>query len=117
MASPCDVAAAKSGLIEKVQVYAGSPLVKKGDTVLAGERLVTGNLESALGTRRQVHALAEVYARTWYEFSAQMPLELYSKAYTGEEFTRRALYIGNWRLNFYLNGVFLVSCLFGKLAD
>ena len=100
----CDIAAEKSGLIEKVQVYAGSPLVEKGDTVLVGEKLVTGDLESAQGSRRQVHALAEIYARTWYEFSAQMPLEQQSKAYSGEEFTRRALYIGNWRLNFYLNG-------------
>ena len=101
--TPGDIVAGASGLIERMEVYAGQPLVRVGSTVLAGEKLVTGTLTSQLEQQRQVHSLAEIQARTWYKLSAQMPLEAGAKAYTGEEFTRRALYIGGKRLNLYLD--------------
>lgn len=101
--TPGDIVAGASGLIERMEVYAGQPLVRKGSTVLEGEILVTGTLTSMLEEERQVHSLADIQARTWYKLSAQMPLETGAKAYTGEEFTRRALYIGGKRLNLYLN--------------
>lgn len=100
---PGDIVAGASGLIQRVEVYAGKALVEKGDTVLQGETLVSGQLDSLSSGQRQVHALGEIYARTWYSLSAQMPLEAGSKAYTGEEFTRRALYIGGKRLNLYFD--------------
>ena len=98
-----DVRAAKSGLITKMNVLQGKPLVKVGDTVLAGELLVSGTMDSSYGDTRFVHAQAEIYARTWYEFSASMPLWYIAKRYSGEEISKRAITIGDVRTNLYWN--------------
>ena len=61
---PYSVTARKTGIIERMQVYLGAPLVEVGDAVLEGEPLVSGRVESGLGSVRYVHASALVEART-----------------------------------------------------
>ena len=43
---PYSVTARKTGIIERMQVYFGAPLVEVGDAVLEGEPLVSGRVES-----------------------------------------------------------------------
>ena len=82
---PTMIVAMKSGIIIKMSVFEGKKVCSVGDTVMEGDILVTGVLDSLSSGMRTVHATAEVYARTWYELSCQMPLETFVKDYTGEK--------------------------------
>lgn len=101
---PADIIASRTGLISEMNVFAGAPKVQKGDTVLKGEVLISGTLNSLSGRVRRVQALGDVEARTWYEISEKMPLEYISKRYTGETKSKKSLIIGNYRINLYFNG-------------
>lgn len=101
--APVMVYAVKSGIIVKMSVLEGARVVKEGDTVQAGDLLVTGIMDSRVHGRRTVHAMAEVTARTWYELSAAMPLNTTVKTHTGEKATRTAVIFAGRRLNFYFN--------------
>ncbi len=101
---PTVIYAEKSGLITDMTVLSGKKTAEKGDTVMQGEVLVTGVMDSLSSGTRFVHAMAEVQARTWYEISAQMPLKYSIKTYTGEAIERKSVILGKKIINFYLNG-------------
>jgi len=106
-----EIVAEKAGIIDRMHVLRGDAAVKKGDTVLAGELLVAAQAHGRIAAPRPVHALAEVQARTWYELTAQSPLQYAEKRYTGEEKHRFALILGKTRINFYGNsGISLTNC-------
>jgi similar to stage IV sporulation protein len=100
---PIMVYAVKSGIIKRMSVLEGKNVVKEGDTVQAGDLLVTGIMDSLSSGKRAVHAMAEVWARTWYDLSASMPLTMTTKEFTGREKTKTALFFAGGRLNLYFN--------------
>ncbi|GHV04841.1 hypothetical protein FACS1894217_00750 [Clostridia bacterium] len=100
---PCNVVAAKSGLIVKMDTLAGAAQRVVGQTVEAGELLVSGLLNSDAIGFREVHAMADVTLRTWYENRAALPENFGGKRYTGRTITRRAIIIAGKRINFYKN--------------
>ncbi len=61
---PHNVVAAQTGYITAMEVYAGQALVKVGDSVTAGDILVSGIMEDHAGKNRAVHARARVMAQT-----------------------------------------------------
>lgn len=71
----CDIVAAKDGVITKLLVLSGDPLVKDGDSVRRGQKLVTGTILREGLEPRQVHSLAQISARTWYEEAEEIMLE------------------------------------------
>lgn len=71
----CDIVAAKDGVITKLLVLSGDPLVKDGDSVRRGQKLVTGTILRENLEPRQVHSLAQISARTWYEAAEEIPLQ------------------------------------------
>jgi len=85
-----NIVAERDGLITQMEVYAGTALVKKGDTVKEGQILVSGRLHSQrpelgdFGTK-DVHALGRIIARTWYECSLPVSMEYIKKVRTGKE--------------------------------
>lgn len=107
---PSHVVSAATGIITHMEVLEGQPLFQEGDTVLAGEILISGVIDvpepqyadTDLGTRI-THAMGNVWARTWRTMEARIPLEAQVKRYTGEEVTRYSLGILDRRLNFYGN--------------
>lgn len=101
--APHSVRARRTGIVESVQVYLGAPLVQPGDAVLEGETLVSGRVESTLGTVRYVHASAKIEARTYYELTIAAPAE---QRFTEERggHTRWAVTVGGGRLNLYFGG-------------
>ena len=107
---PSHVVSAATGIITHMEVLEGQPLFQEGDTVLAGEILISGVIDVPepqyadpdLGTRI-THAMGNVWARTWRTLEARIPLEAQVKRYTGEEVTRYSLGILDRRLNFYGN--------------
>ena len=88
---PYNIVAERDGLIIKMEVYAGNPLVKEGDTVRKGQLLVSGRLQNqrpGLGgdfNTKDVHALGKIIARTWYENSLPISMEYTQKVRTGKE--------------------------------
>ena len=103
--TPAMIYAEKSGVIVRMVVLEGKRAHTEGDTVEAGDILVTGIMDSlSSGNRRTVHALAEVYAMTQYEKSAKMPLETMIKEHTGNTRAKKTLVIGDKRINLFLSG-------------
>jgi similar to stage IV sporulation protein len=98
---PTNVTAAKTGIIEKMSVLQGSPLLKPGDAVMEGETIVSGAMDSIAGVTRKTHAMADVQARTLYELTAVCPEKQRSKTRKQAAGARFALVIGEKRINFY----------------
>lgn len=101
--APADIVAEKPGLITQVRPLMGTAAVEAGQTVTTGDALVLSEMRSSFekAGARQVHAVAQVYARTWYSLSACAPLTQTEKTFTGREKLRLALEIGGRRINFY----------------
>ena len=87
-----NLVALRDGVIERIEVCDGNVVVKKGDVVRRGELLVSGvyNTPSG-GSLRAVRAEGEVYARTTYEFSVEIPLLYEKKVYTGREWCEKRI--------------------------
>ena len=72
---PCNILAAKDGVIKRMVVRTGTPVVSEGDTVKRGQLLVAGILEDQHGVGIGfIHALADIKARTWYIGESEVPL-------------------------------------------
>ncbi|MDO4815284.1 MAG: sporulation protein YqfD [Bacillota bacterium] len=100
-AEPRSIYAQKSGIITNVSVLLGKSAVNIGDTVCEGEILVNGLVDSETGDDRQVHAIADVTARTWYEISAVSPLTENKKSEKDGGSLKLSLLSGKNRINFY----------------
>lgn len=80
-----NIVAERDGLVKSMEVYAGSALIKEGETVKKGQVLVSGKLESKnpeFGTR-DIHALGKIIARTWYESSFPVSMVYTQRFKTG----------------------------------
>jgi similar to stage IV sporulation protein len=108
---PTNVVSTATGIITNLEVRKGDPLVKKGDTVMEGEILISGLIDiqeaaysnADLGTSL-VHAQGRVDARTWRTLKAKIPLLAQVKQPTGEEESRWAVNLLGNRVKFYRNG-------------
>jgi hypothetical protein len=98
-----ELTAARSGLVRRVNVLAGQPLVRPGQLVTEGETLVRGAVESLDGTAVTVSAKGDVMAETWYELSAVHPKTEELKTPKGLRRSRFALILGKRRLNLYFS--------------
>lgn len=84
--TPCNIVAAKDGIIEKMIVLDGQPAVKPGQTVRKGQLLVSGVIEhpDTIGVR-YVHSMGQVLARTWYQETVHMSLKEPYRQRTGRK--------------------------------
>jgi len=101
---PCNIVAARDGVIYDYIVKRGETVVKRGDVVKSGSLLVSGALERKNGGTDFVHSEAEVYATVWYNKSGTYKPERVDEIKTGEQTNRYTLslfgldiplYIGN----------------------
>jgi similar to stage IV sporulation protein len=95
--APASVCASKGGLIVKMSVLAGEPARSVGDTVTAGDVLVSGAARGGTASAR-----AEVWARTWYELTARLP-DMYAKRYTGNVKYRRYAVLAGGKIKLSVN--------------
>ncbi|MGI6558739.1 MAG: sporulation protein YqfD [Limnochordia bacterium] len=81
---PGDIIAAKDGVVVNVIPFTGTPLVRQGDTVRRGQKLISGELPSwhrdygrliARGQLPYLQASGIVEARVWYEEEVYVPLQ------------------------------------------
>jgi len=71
---PCNIIAAKPGIITKIDTRLGQALVIEGMAVSEGELLVAGVIDSAALGVRYLHAMSEIEAETMIQKSATAPL-------------------------------------------
>lgn len=97
--------AEKNGVIEKMFIKRGDPVVRINDYVKRGDLLVSGELSKALdegkeeeGERLIVAAEGRVYATTWYEVTVASSLLLANERLTGEQKRSFSIQIGPYIL-------------------
>lgn len=109
------VVARRPGQIVRVTPESGWPVVKAGDIVAAGEKLIDALVPPSRDIAGLVPRLTwsggEVLARTWYQTTYLRPLTVLHKRYTGKTTTQYALIWGKHRINLYLgSGICGTGC-------
>ena len=98
--TPSELVAVRDGVITAVSALEGSPRVAVGDTVVAGQVLISGATELERTTRLSA-AIGEVYARTWRELVCAVPDTCIRKSYTGKVKKCRYLLVGKRRIKIF----------------
>ena len=88
---PCNLKARIGGVIIRVDAKAGFPAVNPGDTVAAGDLLVSGVRQDAFGATMLRHAQGEVVAATTHTITCSVPLVQVQQVPTGEMLVRKRL--------------------------
>lgn len=111
------------GIITGIEPELGDAVVKKGDTVGKGDILISGTVTleppkySDLPERfYRTHARGRVWARTWRQITAVMPLETEVKNWTGYDKNRSAINFFGTRVEFYGNSS-IVDGLYDKITS
>ena len=86
---PCNIVAAKDGVITEIITRSGTSVVVAGDEVKKGDILITGAINiyndyDELIETTYIPASGDVYAISEYEYSDSFPMNYYKKQYTGE---------------------------------
>lgn len=81
---PCNLIASNHAQILSVEVYEGKSYVRAGDSVQAGQLLVSGVLDSARIGYRLVHAAAKIEARVLRVLTETVPLTKTVRIPTGK---------------------------------
>lgn len=93
-----NVVAACDGQIRYMEVYEGESVVKIGDTVSAGDIIVSGIMEDQYGNRQFKYARAKVIAHAYEDHNIQVPLKQPTWAPNGDPKTKSFLEWGNIRI-------------------
>lgn len=102
--------ASKHGVIEKMYIEKGIPLVRVNDYVKQGDKLVSGmyenlNVNEENGEASELNSFVksegEVYANTWYEATVTASIEQYYEMVTGDKVTKKYFSFG--KLNVLIN--------------
>lgn len=78
-----DVVAARDGVVDSIITLAGTPQVKAGQIVRAGQVLILGEERTSDGLVRPVSARGKVLARVWDGASVRMSTQERETVYTG----------------------------------
>lgn len=99
-----NIVAARDGLVTQVRALNGKALVAAGSTVTEGQLLVTGIYETRDQRTYMTHSLGTVEARTWYELSVSVPLEVTEKSGEKQERTAISIDFGKKRIKLWGRG-------------
>lgn len=92
---PCNVIAAKDGVIISVNSSEGQNEVSVGQAVQKGDLLISGVMEHQDGAVSMVHAQGEVFAAAYYELCSEVNYMQHKKERTGKMITiRRVMLLG-----------------------
>lgn len=78
-----DIVAACDGVIDRIDVFAGTAAVRPGDTVRAGEVLIRGTERGKNGSPVAIRARGLVTARVWKSAAVELPAAEYISTPTG----------------------------------
>lgn len=91
LSAPCNVVAARGGTIKRVSAFKGDAVVSAGDSVAAGDLLVSGLTDEA----GAVHASAECIAVCPVKIEVFIPYSSTEREYTGNTVKKTALTLFN----------------------
>jgi similar to stage IV sporulation protein len=106
---PCSIYAARDGVIASVSDYMGYSLVKPGDTVTAGDLIVTGDYTDKYGTQYKLHSYAKVMAYTTHTKTVTVPLKASEHVRTGNFKNKYSLKLIRFSVPLYFNGKILYN--------
>lgn len=78
-----NVVAQRDGVVERIVTLAGTPQVKAGDVVRAGDVLILGQERTSDGDVRAVSARGKVFARVWDQAEVRLSMLEHATTYTG----------------------------------
>lgn len=102
-AKPANLVAKLDGEIVGLEVYSGFCAVKEGDTVRAGQLLVSGISESPNAPLRYTRAYGKVFARVTHDFKVEIPLFQTIKVPTGGKIERKTLNFFGKSIKLFIN--------------
>lgn len=109
------IIAARDALVTQITATGGTALCAVGDSVQAGDVLISGYTDLGICTRAQ-SAQGEVYGITRREVSAVLPLTTVKSTSTGEIVKKYSVLIGKKRINLYSDsGISHTTC--GKIRE
>lgn len=83
-----DVVAARDGVLQRLTVFAGTPVCKEGEAVEKGQVLIRGEEKGENGEMVPVRAEGEAIAKIWEQKAIRMPLNELTTKPTGREAER-----------------------------
>lgn len=101
---PSNVVAAETGQIKRMEVYDGAVIITEGNTVLKGDIIVSGIMETQKGITVLKPARAKVMAVVNRELEVRVELDQVSYTPTGKTKTKRAFWILGFRVPLSLPG-------------
>ncbi|MGI6669429.1 MAG: sporulation protein YqfD [Acetivibrionales bacterium] len=98
---PCDVVAAKDGIIKRIIATEGIEAAAEGDSVRKGQVLISGSIPLKEGNDRfkTVHAMGTVIARTWYEEEVPVITKVTERVKTGRVINDHALVLFSCKID------------------
>ena len=102
LSQPSDVVALRDGRILRMEVYGGQKLVKVGEAVSAGTRLVTGRVDTEMG-EKLYRSYGEVWAETRRQITVTVPLTYQYTEPTGEVICQPTVTFFCWQIPLYSN--------------
>ncbi len=102
LSQPSDVVALRDGRILSMEVYSGQKLVKVGEAVTAGTRLITGRVQTEMG-EKLYRSYGEVWAETRRQITISVPLTYEYTEPTGEVICRPTITFFCWQIPLYSN--------------
>jgi similar to stage IV sporulation protein len=91
---PCNIVAKKDALIESVTALSGQAAVKSGQTVRAGDVVISGLVWKEGLPRLMFAARGKVIGRVWYRASETAPMSEETRVPTGRTQTQRVISVG-----------------------
>lgn len=101
LTTPCDIFAARDGQIVSMMVTSGTPLVKVGDSVCAGDQLVSREYVDRYGKSIIVHSIATIKAKTARILKVEVPLTENVHTPTGKSKSFFEVNIFNFKIPLY----------------
>lgn len=92
-----NVVASRDGTVAEMRILAGQALCEVGDTVTAGQTLVSGVTDWVIDLQTS-HAQAEIYAFTWHNSEMTTPADYTASLECTEKYVCRYLQLGRSRI-------------------
>ncbi len=100
---PSSIYAARDGVIASVEAYMGYSVVKAGDTVTAGDLIVSGNYTDRYGVEYKLHSHAKVMAYTVHSQSVTVPIKYNEHVKTGKVKNKYSFKLTRFIIPLYFN--------------
>lgn len=100
---PCNIVAAKDGVVISVTATDGQAVVEAGQAVAKGDLLISGVIEYSGGYVSMTHAQGTVEADTFYQLTSEVPYSIERRERTGRVVTIRRLMLLGFEIPLYVN--------------